>query len=78
MATATPPPLLLTDAPTTRVLFYCHVMDPSQHNMHIALPIALPTSHPLLQFLPFWFGGNRFASNFWAPDCHSAGSLGVA
>lgn len=31
----------------------------------------------LLQFrLPFWWGRNRFATNFWAWGCHSAGCSG--
>ena len=50
MATATPPrPLLLTDARMTRVLFYCHVMDPSSHrhahrSPHLASPSAISSS----------------------------------
>lgn len=56
MVTAPPPPGLLADAPKTRVLFYCHVMDPSPHR-HAHNPPHLPFPFSCNSVFPFgWVG----------------------
>lgn len=68
-------PLLLAGAPTTLVLFYCHVMDPSLHT-HAHLPLHLPAPFSCNPVFPSAAVGIVLASNFWARDCHSAGCSG--
>lgn len=75
MAMAPLPPLLLAGAPTTLVLFYCHVMAPSLHT-HAHLPLHLPAPFSCNPVFPFAAVGSVLASNFWARDCHSAGCSG--